>query len=120
MSHISKVELLNYAKLKGFRTYLYYIATDDPEINISRVKNRVNLGGHNVPENLIIDRYHRSLDLLINALKATDRAYLFDNSTHLSNHVFIAEITNGQELEIKTDYVPSWVQKFVLDKLLMS
>ena len=67
MSHISKVELLNYAKLKGFRTYLYYIATDDPEINISRVKNRVNLGGHNVPENLIIDRYHRSLDLLINA-----------------------------------------------------
>ncbi len=38
MSHRRKIELLKYAKSKTFRNYLYFIATEAPEINISRVK----------------------------------------------------------------------------------
>ena len=63
MSHPSKVDLLRHAQTAGYRTYLYFIATDDPEINISRVRNRVRLGGHDVPEDRIASRYYRSLDL---------------------------------------------------------
>ena len=44
MSHPGKVELLAQAQQRGYRTYLYYVATDDPEINVSRVRNRVGLG----------------------------------------------------------------------------
>ena len=40
MSHPSKVALLENAQRAGYRTYLYYIATDDPAINVSRVANR--------------------------------------------------------------------------------
>ncbi len=67
MSHPSKVELLEEAQRLGYRTYLYFIATEDPEINISRVKTRVGRGGHAVPEDRIVKRYHASLDLLIDA-----------------------------------------------------
>jgi len=63
------VELLAQAQRVGYRTYLYFIATDDPEINISRVRNSVKLGGHSVPEDRIAPRYGRSLDLLMEAIR---------------------------------------------------
>jgi len=44
MSHISKVEFLRDAQKHGFKTYLYYVATVDPRINISRVAYRVHAG----------------------------------------------------------------------------
>jgi hypothetical protein len=48
MSHISKVEFLQEAQRQGFKTYLYYVSTVDPLINIARVQYRVSLGGHPV------------------------------------------------------------------------
>src|SRR5690606_36892717 len=35
MSFPDKVELLRKAQERGYRTYLYYVATEDPSINIS-------------------------------------------------------------------------------------
>lgn len=45
MSSADKVRFLKKAQQRGFRTYLYFVATDDPIINISRVRSRVRLGG---------------------------------------------------------------------------
>ncbi|MBK1814113.1 zeta toxin family protein [Luteolibacter yonseiensis] len=119
MSHAGKIRLLADAQESGYRTYLYYVATADPEINISRVHNRVALGGHAVPESKIVSRYHRSLDLLMDAIKQTNRAYIFDNSTDnpAGNHTWLAEITDGRTMELKTDLIPSWFNKAVLDKI---
>ncbi len=82
MSFSDKIELLQKAQSRGYRTYLYYVATENPEINISRVRHRVSMGGHAVPKEKIATRYKRSLDLLMQAARATHRAYIFDNSTH--------------------------------------
>lgn len=109
MSFIDKVELLRMAQSRGYRTYLYYVATEDPIINISRVRYRVKMGGHSVPEDKIISRYQRSLDLLVEAIQFANRAYIFDNSTH--EHIWLAEITDGHLLEMKTDQVPAWFKK---------
>lgn len=117
MSHPSKVELLEQAQRAGYRTYLYFIATDDPEINISRVRSRVKLGGHDVPEDRITARYHRSLGLLMDAIRNTNRAYVFDNSGHHQQHTWLAEITDGRELELKTDQMPAWFKQAVMDKI---
>lgn len=117
MSSPDKVALLEKARLAGYRTYLYYIATDDPAINVARVKARVNLGGHDVPEDKITQRYGRSLDLLLDAVRHTNRAYLFDNSRHGGEHLWVAEITDGKELEVKCDPMPLWFQKAVWDKI---
>jgi predicted ABC-type ATPase len=119
MSHPGKVALLREAQLAGYRTYLYYVATDDPEINVSRVRNRVGLGGHPVPEDKIVSRYYRSLDQLMAAIKYTNRAYGFDNSSDSSDRklAWLAEITDGRCLELKTDLIPAWFKRAVLNKI---
>ncbi len=111
--------LLAEAQRAGYRTYLYYLATDDPEINVSRVRNRVGLGGHPVPEDKIMSRYHRSLDLLMEAIRHTNRTYIFDNSTDNADlrHTWLAEITDGRLMEMKTDRLPGWFKRAVLDKI---
>ena len=116
MSSPDKVELLKLAQQLGYRTYLYFIATDDPAINVARVKARVNLGGHDVPEGKIVSRYWRSLDLLMDAVRHTNQAYLFDNSRHGRERLWVAEITGGHDLEIKCDPMPLWFQKAVWEK----
>lgn len=114
MSSYDKIELMKIAKKLGYKNYLYYIATSDPLINISRVKNRVALKGHNVPEDKIVSRYYRSLEYLKDAVKFTDRAYIFDNSS--SNKTWICEITDGSNVDIKVDNAPNWVYKYLLNK----
>lgn len=114
MSSPDKIDFLHKAQGKGYRTYLYYVATENPEINISRVRYRVSQGGHAVPEDKIISRYKRSLDLLMPAVQASNRAYIFDNSG--SEHVWLAEITNGHSLEMKTDQMPAWFKKSLWDQ----
>jgi predicted ABC-type ATPase len=115
MSSPDKTEFLKTARTQGYRTYLYFIATEDPAINVSRVRNRVTLGGHDVPEDKIVARYHRSISLLLDAIRQSDRAYVFDNSS--SQQRWIAEITDGHQLELKAGQVPLWFQRAVLDKV---
>ena len=109
-----KFEVLRKAQSRGYRTYLYYVATENPGINVSRVRYRVSRGGHSVPEDKITTRYRRSLDLLAHAVQHTHRAYIFDNSTH--EHILLAEITNGQTLEMKTDQMPGCFKESLWDK----
>jgi len=117
MSSPDKVALMEKARTLGYRTYLYFIATEDPQINIARVKSRVHLGGHDVPVDKIVSRYARSLDLLLPAIRQSHRAYLFDNSRHGGDHLWVAEITDGSDLETKCSPVPLWFQRAVWDKI---
>ncbi len=114
MSSADKISFLQKAQQRGFRTYLYYVATEDPIINISRVRSRVYLGGHPVPEDKVIARYGRSLDLLLDAIRYTNRTYVFDNSGH--SKIWLAEITDGKNLTMKTDRMPAWFKTAVWDK----
>lgn len=114
MSSKDKIRLLEQAQKLEYRTYLYFIATDDPAINVSRVQNRVRSGGHAVPIQKILDRYDRSLGLLHEAIRHTDRAYIFDNSKDGQQHTWLAEISEGKNLQLKTSEVPDWFTKAVL------
>ena len=113
MSSQDKVDFLCRAQQSGFRTYLYFVATEDPEINVSRVLHRVATGGHPVPRDKIISRYARSLALLSQAVACTDRAYVFDNSGE--DKVWLAEVTDGCELVMKTDVAPHWFKAALWD-----
>ncbi len=113
MSHSSKIKFLSKAKEDGYKIYLYYIATEDPEININRVSIRVFEKGHNVLSDLIKNRYYRSLNNLKAAIKNTDRAYIFDNSKSMIQ--LIAEITEGKEVNIiDTNNIPNWFVKSII------
>jgi predicted ABC-type ATPase len=115
MSSKDKVDLLKKAQDNGYKTYLYYIATQDPLINITRVQNRVLNGGHNVPKEKIVQRYFRSLELLIEAIKYTNRTYIFDNST--SKKRWLAQIDDNHILELKTETIPKWLYNYLLNKI---
>ncbi|MGJ0310860.1 hypothetical protein [Aliarcobacter cryaerophilus] len=112
MSSYDKIELLKLSKSLGYRNYLYYISTSDPSINVSRVNNRVSFKGHDVPEDKIISRYYRSLGFLKEAVKLSDRAYIFDNSS--DEKTWICEITDGSNVDFKVDEIPSWVEEYLL------
>ena len=114
MSSPDKVELLCDAQKRGYRTYLYYVATEDAEINIDRVKTRVEAGGHDVPRDKIVTRYERSLELLNHAVACSNRAFIFDNSNEC--HVWVAEVTDGAVLESKVGSLPDWCRRSLWDK----
>lgn len=114
MSHPGKIDFFHEAQRNGFNVYLYYIATEDPEINISRVNVRVAQDGHAVSREVIINRYHKSLQNLKSAIKQTKRAYVFDNSQKQAR--LIAEITDGIDVRLNDAFtVPGWVQEYLLN-----
>ncbi len=112
MSHPSKVAFLKSAKDAGYRTYVYFVATNNVRINLSRVQARAVKKGHDVPKDKIRQRYARSIALLPEAIHHADRAYIFDNSsTHMK---LIAEVTDGSQLALKTEDAPDWISNTVL------
>jgi predicted ABC-type ATPase len=117
LSHKSKLELLKHAKQQGYRIYLYYVATESPEININRVRIRIAKKGHAVDETRIKARYYRSLELLLNTIKISNRAYLFDNSGKY--YELVAEVTDGRKVEMlaTNKNIPEWFLKYVYQKI---
>lgn len=115
MSHVSKIDFMRRAQACGYRTYLYFVSTEAPEINIDRVGIRVREGGHPVKHNLVRSRYARSLDLLPEAVAASNRAYVFDNSG--SSAVWLAEITDGTQLEYRHEDIPDWFFDAYVDEV---
>ncbi|MDR2143683.1 MAG: hypothetical protein LBP29_04875 [Treponema sp.] len=117
-SHPSKIDELRTAREKGFIIYLYIISTDKPEINMERVKNRVEQGGHDVPEDKIRERYLRTMDNLFKAFLLAHRVYFFDNSSSADTETFqyFAEKKNGRLL-MTGNSAPLWFKKSILSNL---
>ena len=80
-SHPSHLTFFQALKEHGYTLSLVYNATEDVEINVSRVARRVKEGGHNVPLEKIKARYNRCLELYPKLLNLCDNAFVFDNST---------------------------------------
>jgi len=112
MSHNSKVKFLKQTQSLGYKNYLYYISTESPLINVERVKQRVEMGGHPVSRKKIKSRYYNSLDNLKDAVRYTYRTFIFDNSG--SNPRLILEVFEGEDVTFYHDEIPHWVDKYLL------
>ncbi|KIU52285.1 hypothetical protein B8W70_02230 [Pseudomonas sp. 1239] len=115
MSHPSKVDFMREARACGYRTYLYFVSTENPDINVDRVTIRVHEGGHPVAPEKVHERYAKSLGLLPGAVAASNRAYIFDNSG--DSAVLLAEITDGTQLEYRTEDIPDWFFESYIDRV---
>lgn len=80
LSSHQSVNLMTDAQAAGYYVGLYYVALDSVELNIERVKRRVEKGGHGIPEDIIRRRYEGSLHKLSKALRYVKEALLIDNS----------------------------------------
>lgn len=112
MSHQSKLEFLQLAAATGYRTYLYYIATETPAVNVDRVSNRVSKGGHGVSTEKIVSRYAKSLGLLVETMQQVSRAYLFDNSG--ASIWWFAEYEPGRLTTIGRE-IPEWFRRIWME-----
>lgn len=88
MSTERNLKLLKTAKEKGYFIRCYYILTADPYINVYRVKSRVEDGGHDVPEDKIINRYNRALELVKDVVRVSDICHIYDNSEEQPFRIF--------------------------------
>jgi predicted ABC-type ATPase len=79
-SHSSKHQFMHNALELGYDVELLFVSTEQPQINIERVAQRVAEGGHDVPRQKIVDRWHRTMSLLPQYLSTSTRAHVVDNS----------------------------------------
>jgi predicted ABC-type ATPase len=105
MSHPSKLALLEQAQLLGYQVILVFVGTNNPQINVERVALRVQQGGHDVPTDKVIARYHRTLQLLPRALELANTAYIFDNTQTAE---LILQVVDG--LQDIRQPVPRWIE----------
>jgi len=115
-----KLELLRAARAAGFRTVIVFIGVDSPELCIARVCDRVDRQGHDVPDELIEDRFPRCFENLKAALKIVDLAILIDNSGCYGpsdslvdglRHFVFGIVERGRCTEL-LDPLPHWFVRF--------
>lgn len=105
-SHESKLELVQSAVGAGYLVTLHIIALP-VETAVARVHNRVDHGGHSVPEAKIRERYDRLWPLLRTAIETVDRAQVYDNSSARRPFRTIARFDRGHLLG-QAEW-PSWM-----------
>lgn len=121
-SHESKLGYMKRAKAAGYKIYLYFVATESPEINVMRVANRVKTGGHHVPEDRIWKRYTGALNLLFDASQLAYQAYYFDNSradqaASQFAHFKMEKGVKKWDDDIDEDMIPNWFKEFYSNKI---
>ncbi len=72
--------LMQEAKRQGYAIRLVYIKLASAEVALSRVKSRASKGGHDVPPEDVVRRFHRSLNNLPRAIELADSFTLLDNT----------------------------------------
>jgi predicted ABC-type ATPase len=110
MSHPSKLAILETAKQAGFETRIVFISTNNPLTNVERVKERVRDGKHDVPEDKVISRYHRTLSLLPRAAEIAHSTFIFDNS--FSSPKLETVLSQGKVIEQPGETI-KWVENII-------
>jgi predicted ABC-type ATPase len=94
-SHESKLSLVESAVGSGYLVTLHVVAVS-VELSVARVVNRVQLGGHSVPETKVRERHDRLWPLVRQAISLADRAHVYDNSSAKTPFRRIAQFDRGQ------------------------
>ncbi len=74
------LDLMRRAKDEGYFVRGYFILTCDPMLNVARVSSRVSDGGHDVPTDKIVSRYHKALKNIPEFVALCDICHVYDNT----------------------------------------
>ncbi|MFH1807688.1 MAG: AAA family ATPase [Pseudomonadota bacterium] len=111
-SHPSKIDFLAEAKTRGYEVVLVYIHLELPELNAARVAQRVQQGGHSVPEKKIFSRIPRTMQHIRSALPLADEVYLLDNSSAVEPYKVVLHSKAGRISQLPAK-VPDWTQRLI-------
>jgi len=90
------LKFLKEARVRGFAVFLIFIGLDSPVLAAARVRQRVQHGGHDVPDEKLHARFPRTLANLRAAIPIVDEAFLFDNSSYDTPYRVVAVYQRGQ------------------------
>lgn len=89
LSGRSYLRLLQRANKAGFRLHMFYLWIPSPELALLRIRDRVENGGHNVPEQAVRRRFGRTLRNLFALYRPfLDTLHFFDNSSDTPRLIF--------------------------------
>lgn len=112
LSAPDKLDYIKRAKDAGYFIRLFFVGTDHPSINASRIAHRVMEGGHDVPISKIISRFSKSIANCCAASNLVDRLYVYDNSVDYAEPKLLFRATNGRLEKIYTE-VNIWAQSIL-------
>lgn len=98
------------AQEAGFDVKVFYVGTEDPNLNMGRVLLRVNNGGPFAALARIPDDYAQAIKQLPEVKKVADDLMLFDNTANGRGHRLVAHFHSGELLKLARS-VPKWTQK---------
>ena len=113
LSTTSKVDFIRRAKEAGFFIRLFFVSTESPLINASRVTARVMKGGHDVPIPKIISRYTKSILNCAAVSPFCDRTYIYDNSINGREAQLLFRMSDGIIKKRYTDNMPEWTAEII-------
>ena len=108
LSRYDKVDYIKRAIDNGFFVRLFFVCTTSPNINASRITDRVMKGGHDVPIPKIISRYYESIKNSCELTKIVDRAYFYDNSIDNEDAKLLFRLSEGKLAKQYTESIPEW------------
>lgn len=108
LSRYDKVDYIKRAIENGFFVRLFFVCTTSPNINASRITDRVMKGGHDVPIPKIISRYYESIKNSCELTKIVDRAYFYDNSIDNKDAKLLFRLSEGKLAKQYTESIPEW------------
>ena len=108
MSALDKLDFIRRAKQAGYFVRIFFIGTDNPTINASRIARRVMKGGHDVPIPKIISRYIKSIVNCAEIASEVDRLYVYDNSAENTKAIPLFRLREGQIGKIYVENIPEW------------
>ena len=103
-----KVEFVRRTIEAGYFVRIFFISTETPTINASRIAQRVIKGGHDVPITKIISRYVKSIANCAEIAGEVDRLYVYDNSIDGKEARPLFRLKEGQIGKIYTETIPQW------------
>ena len=83
------------ARTARYRIELHYVSLESPELALIRIRNRVALGGHDVPEADVRRRFVRSRANLPSAISLADAVRFYDNTDHDRPHREVAVLAEA-------------------------
>jgi predicted ABC-type ATPase len=112
LSAADKLDYIKRAKEAGYFIRLFFVGTDHPSINASRIARRVMEGGHDVPISKIISRFNKSILNCGLVASFVDRLYVYDNSEEFAEPKLLFRATNGKLEKVYTD-VNIWAKSIL-------
>lgn len=103
------------ARQQGYRLKLIFITTRDPAINVARVAQRVQQGGHAVDTEKIVSRYQKTHKFLAQVIHLIDEGLFYDNSTTPQGPVLVLSVSEPGRVqpEVPIEELPSWALTLV-------